>query len=200
MTDCRLLEEGGRAHFMTRRFDRTDDGTKIHTQTLCALGHLDFLLIGAHDYSQLFDMAERLGLGPETRAEVFRRMVFNVATANCDDHTKNFSFVLAPRDAWQLAPAYDVTHAHNPQSRWTAQHLMAVNGHSAGITVADLDEVGDRFAVPAARAIIEQVLDVAASWSEFAAEAGVGRDATGEVGGHISAMCAPLHRRAVRRG
>ena len=98
MTACRLLQEGGRAHFMTRRFDRLDDRTKVHIQSLCALAHLDFRRVGAHDYAQLFDIAERLGLGPEAHAQVFRRMVFNVAAANCDDHTRNFSFVL-PRGA-----------------------------------------------------------------------------------------------------
>ena len=154
MGDCRLLHEGGRAHFMTRRFDRGADGSKTHMQTLCALGHLDFRLVGAHDYAQLFEMAERLGLGADTRAEIFRRMVFNVAAANCDDHTKNFSFILPERGRWQLSPAYDVTHAHNPQSRWTAQHLMAVNGRTTGIARADVAVVGDRFAVPGASAIV----------------------------------------------
>jgi len=104
MMECRLLEEGGRAHFMTRRFDRTPGGDKVHTQTLCAMAHLDFRQIGTHDYSQLFLQAEELGLGPETRTEVFRRMVFNIATANCDDHTKNFSFLLRPGDRWRLSP------------------------------------------------------------------------------------------------
>src|SRR6202034_97097 len=90
MTACRLLHEGGRAHFMTRRFDRLEDGRRVHAQSLCALGHLDFRLVGAHDYAQLFDIVDRLDLGPEAVAESFRRMVFNVAAANCDDHTKNF--------------------------------------------------------------------------------------------------------------
>ena len=130
MMECRLLEEGGRAHFMTRRFDRVDDGHKVHTQTLCALAHLDFRQIGAHDYAQLLLCIEQLGLGPEARAEAFRRMAFNVAAANCDDHTKNFSFVLPEGGRWALSPAYDVTHAHAPDSRWTRQHLMAVNGRT----------------------------------------------------------------------
>ena len=192
MGDCRLLHEGGRAHFMTRRFDRGADGSKTHMQTLCALGHLDFRLVGAHDYAQLFEMAERLGLGADARAEIFRRMVFNVAAANCDDHTKNFSFILPERGRWQLSPAYDVTHAHNPQSRWTAQHLMAVNGHTTGIARADVAVVGDRFAVPGASAIVGQVLDAVARWPEFAERGGVEPAARAEVAADIEVMSAPL--------
>ena len=148
MMECRLLEEGGRAHFMTRRFDRVPGGGKVHTQTLCSMAHLDFRQIGANDYAQLFLHIEQLGLGPEARAEAFRRMVFNVAGANCDDHTKNFSFLLPEGGRWRLSPAYDVTHAHAPASQWTRQHLMAVNGRTRGIMRADIREVGDRFSVP----------------------------------------------------
>jgi serine/threonine-protein kinase HipA len=192
MTACRLLHEGGRAHFMTRRFDRLEDGQKVHTQSLCALGQLDFRLVGAHDYAQLFDIVERLDLGPEAIAEAFRRMVFNVAAANCDDHTKNVSFLLPESGAWQLAPAYDVTHAHNPASHWTAQHLMAVNGQTQAITRSDLAEVGDRFEVPDARGIIGVVLDAVDSWSECADRADVGPTAKDEVGADIVEMSAPL--------
>jgi serine/threonine-protein kinase HipA len=192
MTDCRLLHEGGRAHFMTRRFDRTAAGAKIHAQTLCALAHLDFRLIGAHDYAQLFDLADRLGLGPDAGAEIYRRMVFNVAAANCDDHTKNFSFLLPEGGDWQLSPAYDVTHAHHPTSRWTAQHLMAVNGQFTGITAEDLAIVGDRFEVPAARAVVRQVIDAVDSWSEHADAAEVGPAARAEVAANIASMTARL--------
>jgi serine/threonine-protein kinase HipA len=173
MTACRLLEEGGRAHFMTRRFDRAIDGRKIHTQTLCALSHLDFRQIGVHDYAQLFLLLSQLGLGPETRQEVFRRMTFNVAAAICDDHTKNFSFLLPEHGDWQLSPAYDVTHAHAPSSKWTRQHLMAVNGRTIGITRRDLMQVGDLFAVPAASDVYEEVLKAVANWRNFADEANV---------------------------
>ena len=192
MTECRLLEEGGRAHFMTRRFDRLADGGKVHLQTLCALGQLDFRQIGAHDYAQLFLVIDDLGLGPESRAEAFRRMTFNVAAANCDDHTKNFSFTLSEGGRWQLSPAYDVTHAHAPESQWTRQHLMAVNGATTGITRADVEEVGQRFAVPGFRAIVDQVLATVAGWGAYAADAGVPDEIARRVGSHIEAWSAPL--------
>ena len=192
MAPCRLLEEGGRAHFMTRRFDRAEDGAKVHIQSLCALAHLDFRLVGAHDYAQLFEVADRLDLGSATRAELFRRMVFNVASANCDDHTKNFSFLLPEHGDWALSPAYDVTHAHNPESHWTAQHLMAVNGRTTKIGRSDLAVVGDRFEVPEARAIISAVRDIMDDWSEVADLAGVGKSAKDEVGRDITTMSAML--------
>ena len=192
MMECRLLEEGGRAHFMTRRFDRMPGGAKVHTQSLCAMAHLNFRQIGAHDYAQLFLQIEQLGLESETRAEAFRRMVFNVAAANCDDHTKNFSFVLPEGGHWQLSPAYDVTHAHAPTSQWTRQHLMAVNGRTTGITLADLREVGDRFSVPGASGIVEHVLDAIAKWSSFAAEAEVPEATTEHIARDIDVWSSPL--------
>jgi serine/threonine-protein kinase HipA len=192
MMECRLLEEGGRAHFMTRRFDRLDDGEKVHAQTLCALANLDFRQIGAHDYAQLFLTAEQLGLGPKSRAEIFRRMVFNVAAANCDDHTKNFSFVLPRSGEWRLSPAYDVTHAHAPESRWTRQHLMAVNGQTTQISQADVREVGDRFGVPGVNDILNQVLTTVHQWPHFADVAGLREDTANKIGLDIQTWSAPL--------
>ena len=178
---------------MTRRFDRAGDGRKIHTQTLCALSHLDFRQIGAHDYAQLFLLLQQLGLGPDgTRKEVFRRMTFNVAAAICDDHTKNFSFLLPEGDDWRLSPAYDVTHAHAPTSRWTRQHLMAVNGRTVGITHADVMQVGDLFAVPAASDVYEEVLTAIARWPTFADEAGVPEVTTEQISADIGAWSKPL--------
>jgi serine/threonine-protein kinase HipA len=192
MTPCQLLEEGGRAHFMTRRFDRLDNGEKVHVQTLCALAELDFRQIGTHDYAQLFVLIDQLGLGAEARGEAFRRMVFNVAAANCDDHTKNFSFTLPRGGQWSLSPAYDVTHAHSPNSHWTRQHLMAVNGRTTEITRADVLEVGDRFSVPRVSSTIDQVLDAVASWPSFAARAGVPEEATKRIRQDIEQWVAPL--------
>jgi len=192
MTECRLLREGGRSHFMTRRFDRPSDGSKVHMQTLCALAHLDFRQLGVHDYAELFDLIDRLDLGPDARAEAFRRMVFNVAAANCDDHTKNVSFLLEEGGRWRLSPAYDMTHAHNPAGGWTAEHLTAVNGRRADITGDDLRIVADRFAVPDARRILTQVLAGVDSWSELALQAGVSPGAAARVGRDIRTWSKPL--------
>jgi serine/threonine-protein kinase HipA len=174
MMECELLEENGRAHFMTRRFDRADDGSKLHTLTLCGLAQLDFRQRGTHDYAQLFQTADALGLGADAREQIFRRMVLNVLAHNNDDHTKNHSFVLAgPEASWQLAPAYDVTYAYNPQGEWTYQHLMSVNGRFRGITENDLLAVADRHQVPRARTALREVRAAVAAFGDFAAEAGL---------------------------
>ncbi len=149
MMPCRLLEENGRAHFMTKRFDRSDDGAKHHALTLCDLAEIDFRLRGVNDYAQLFQAIDELGLEAATREQAFRRMAFNVAARNCDDHTKNHSFLLDGPDAgWRLSPAYDVTYAYNPTGEWTYQHLMGVGGKFRDITRDDLLAVADRFRVP----------------------------------------------------
>lgn len=124
MNECRLLQESGRAHFMTRRFDRDDGNVRHHIQTLCAMAHLDFKKKGTNSYAQFFDTISRLGLPYEQKEEAFRRMVFNVMARNCDDHTKNFAFRLRQGQPWELTPAYDVTFAHNPRGEWTSQHLV----------------------------------------------------------------------------
>lgn len=191
MMPSRLLAEGGRAHFMTKRFDRVGN-ERVHVQSLCAMAHLDFNQRATHDYAQLLDVVDRLGLSPDARTEVFRRMAFNVAAANCDDHTKNFAFVLAPGAGWELAPAFDVTHAFNPTSAWVSQHLMSVNGAFDGVTRADLLAVADRFVVPGAAAALDQVLAVVANWDAYAAAAGIGTDVAAQVAADIASMSRPL--------
>jgi serine/threonine-protein kinase HipA len=172
MTDCRLLKENGRAHFMTRRFDREGTNTRHHLQTLCAMAHLDYKKKGTNAYAQLFSTIGQLGLPYEDLEEAFRRMVFNVMGRNCDDHTKNFSFLLRQGSAsWELAPAYDVTFAHNPNGEWTHQHLMSVNGKFKGFDVADLLAQSQRFGVGTARQVIEEVRAAILRWPEFAQQA-----------------------------
>jgi len=170
MMQSTLLEENGRAHFMTKRYDR-DGNTKHHVQTLCAMKHLDFNMIGVHSYHQYFEAIRGLNLGDKAMKEGFRRMVFNVLTANCDDHTKNFSFLLKQDGQWELAPAYDVTHAHNPDNQWTKQHLMSVNGKFSNIVRRDFMVIADLFLIQDANKIIDGITDTIRRWREFADEA-----------------------------
>jgi serine/threonine-protein kinase HipA len=173
MSPSRLLEEEGRAHFMTRRFDR-DGSQKHHLQTLCAMAHLDYKQKASHGYNQFFLTIKSLLPGYHALEEAFRRMVFNVMAANCDDHTKNISFILREGKEWELAPAYDVTHAHNPQGEWTNQHLMAVNGKFSSIGCNDLLAVADRFGIGTAPQVLKQVGEAVSAWPDFAVQAGVG--------------------------
>jgi len=172
MSPCRLFLENGRAHFMTQRFDR-DRNEKHHVQTLCAMEHLDYKQRATHAYAQAFMTAARLGLGAEALDELFRRMAFNVMVRNCDDHTKNLSFLLRRNRPWALAPAYDLTHAYNPKGEWTYQHLMSVNGKFNGITRADLLLEADRFGIRNPLKILGDVRAALDGFSQCAAEAGL---------------------------
>ena len=173
MRPCRLLKENGRAHFMTQRFDRGPGGARRHMQSLCALAHLDYKKKGANAYSQLFATIRALGLPYAAMEEALRRMAFNVMSRNCDDHSKNFSFLLQEGQPWQLAPAYDVTFAHNPKGEWTHQHLMSVNGKFKDFGRDDLLAEASRFGVGTAREVLAQVGDAVSRWRRFAEQAEV---------------------------
>jgi serine/threonine-protein kinase HipA len=181
MSPCRLLEESGRAHFMTRRFDR-DGNNKIHAQTLCGMAHLDYKAKGVHDYSQYLGTIRQLKLGQEAMDQAFRRIAFNVMASNCDDHTKNLSFLLRNGKSWELAPAYDVIYAYNPKGEWTYQHLMSVNGKFNDIRRDDLMVLADRFEIGSANKILAQVGEAVAAWPKFAKQAGVSSDAVDRIG------------------
>ena len=183
MTNCRLLHEGGRSHFMTRRFDRGNDNERHHMQTLCAMSHVDYKRKGTNAYSQLFGTIRDLRLPYEDMQEAFRRMAFNVMGRNCDDHTKNFSFLLKQGQPWRLSPAYDVTFAHNPKGEWTNQHLMSVSGKFTDITRQDMQVEADRFGVGDAAKVMDQVKAAIARWPEFAAAAGVSEAERDAIGG-----------------
>jgi serine/threonine-protein kinase HipA len=181
MSECRLLHEGGRAHFMTRRFDRAGNA-RIHVQSLCAMRHMDYDLSQVHPYESLFLVARELGLGDDALAQLFLRMAFNVAARNQDDHTKNFAFLLPEGGAWSLAPAYDVTFAMDPASRWMKAHQMSVGGKFEDITRRDLLAVASRFSIPGAPAAIDAVNEALGQWPGFAEEAGIGQQETARIG------------------
>lgn len=181
MADCRLYEENGRAHFMTRRFDRVGDG-KLHMQTLCGIAHYDFNMAGEYSYEQAFTVMRRLRLPKSAAVEQFRRMVFNVIARNQDDHTKNIAFLMGPDGQWSLSPAYDLTYAHNPAGRWTNRHQMSINGKRDEFRVEDLVEVGTSLGIGKPAETIEEIVDVVAAWPTFAARAGVPDDRTAEIG------------------
>jgi serine/threonine-protein kinase HipA len=178
MTECRLLEEHGRRHFMTRRFDRLDDGRKLHMQSLGALGHFDFNQAGAYAYEQAFLTIRQLGLPMAAAEEQFRRMLFNVVARNQDDHVKNIAFLMAKTGAWRLAPAFDVTYSYNPAGSWTATHQMTINGKRDGFVKADIRAVGKSAGLKQGRAdtLLGEVTAAVERWPEFAARADLADD------------------------
>ncbi|MCX6180990.1 MAG: type II toxin-antitoxin system HipA family toxin [Bacteroidetes bacterium] len=173
INESRLLEENGRAHFMTRRFDRIRGKEKLHVQTLCAIQHFDFSQVGAYAYEQVFQTIRFLRLPANAITQMYKRMVFNVIARNLDDHTKNISFLMDKNGTWNLAPAYDLTYSYNPESIWVSQHNLSINGKTKNIAKEDLLKVGKEMNVKQAKAIIEKTQDVVKKWPSFAEEAGV---------------------------
>lgn len=175
MSECRLLEEGGRRHFMTRRFDRLGDGGKLHMQSLAALAHFDFNSAGSHSYEQAFDVIKRLGLSMHAREQQFRRMIFNVVARNQDDHVKNIAFLMDKAGHWSLSPAFDVTYAYNPAGLWTKRHQMTINGKTDEFTREDFKAVAQVAGLKHGRAesILTEVMNAVEEWPRYAKTAGV---------------------------
>jgi len=170
MSECLLLEESGRRHFMTRRFDRGPDGSKRHMQSLGALAHLDFNRPGAHSYEQAFLAIGRLGLAAPAAEQLFRRMVFNVVGRNQDDHVKNIAFLMDRSGSWELAPAFDLVYSYRPGSPWTDQHQMTLNGKRENFTLADFNACARTASLPRGRAnrIVAEVCEVVSQWEAYA--------------------------------
>jgi serine/threonine-protein kinase HipA len=175
MTECRLFEENGRRHFMTRRFDRTGDGDKLHMQSLCALAHFDFNMAGAHSYEQALLVIRQLGLSMDTAEEQFRRMTFNIIARNQDDHVKNIAFLMDKKGRWSLSPAFDLTYSYNPDGAWTASHQMTMNGKRDDFIMDDFRACARTASMKRGRAetIVQQVQNTVARWREYADQAQV---------------------------
>lgn len=184
MAECRLFEENGRRHFMTRRFDRPTGKTKLHMQSLGGLRHFDFNLDGAYSYEQALMTIRSLGLPMEVVEQQFRRMAFNVVARNQDDHVKNIAFLMDRSGAWSLAPAFDVTYAYNPRRRWTSRHQMSLNGKRDEFSLDDFLRCAERVSMKRGRgrAILEEVTEAVAEWPRFAGAADIPADEIERIG------------------
>ncbi len=174
MSECRLWEDNGRGHFMTKRFDRVD-GEKRHIHTLNGMRHINYENVLSHSYNQLFETARYLKLPYPQMEQLYRRMVFNVVMRNCDDHTKNFSFMMKEDGKWSITPAYDVTYSYDAENIWVNGH-MAINGKRQGITRMDLLEEGKFQGIKQCPAIIDEIITVSQSWQEVAEQNKVPED------------------------
>lgn len=175
MSVCRLHREGGRAHFMTKRFDRTDEGNKLHMQSLSAMMHFDFNQADAYSYEQALQTIRRIDMSVADVEQQFRRAVFNVIARNHDDHVKNIAYLMNKAGQWRLSPAFDIAYSYNPNGAWTSRHQMSVNGKRDGFEINDLLALGKSAAIKPARArdIIDAVVESVRKWPEFADTAGV---------------------------
>jgi serine/threonine-protein kinase HipA len=182
MSECRVLTENGRTHFMTKRFDRPFQNEKLHLQTLCAIAHFDYNEAGAYSYEQAFQVMRQLRL-PYTDAEqLYTRMAFNVIARNQDDHTKNISFLMNKEGIWKLSPAYDVTYAYDPTNKWMSSHQMTINGKRDNITRTDLLKIAKEMNIKKPNNIIDTVLRSINKWSTFATDAGIPKSQINAIG------------------
>ena len=186
MSECRILPENDRDHFMTRRFDRASSGGgggKIHMQSLGALAHYDFTQAGAYSYEQAMRAARQLGLPATAVEQQYRRMAFNIVARNQDDHVKNIAFLMDRDGNWSLSPAYDMTYSYNPQGAWTGKHQMTLNGKRDDFTMADFRACAKNLSLRRGRAedIVAEVTDAVSRWPRFAATAGVAEDVADKI-------------------
>jgi serine/threonine-protein kinase HipA len=173
MTECRILPENERSHFLSRRFDRGPYGSKLHMQSLCALAHFDFNQPGSYSYEQAFQVMRELRLPYNDAEQLFIRMVFNILARNQDDHTKNISFLMDKSGKWSLSPAYDVIYSYNPSGKWTSRHQMSVNGKRDDFNRDDLLKVAGEMNIKSARDIIERINQALSEWPQIAKASGV---------------------------
>tara|TARA_R110001583_G_scaffold195213_1_gene370516 strand:- start:1239 stop:2573 length:1335 start_codon:yes stop_codon:yes gene_type:complete len=173
MNECRIFNENGRSHFMTKRFDRLNGGDKLHMQSLCGIAHYDFNESGAYSYEQAIGVMRELGLSAKEIEQFYVRMVFNVVAVNQDDHTKNISFLMDQTGQWSLSPAYDITFSNG--AGWTSRHQMTINGKVKEITIDDLFAVARHGDLSKAKAkkIIKKVVSSVANWLHFAKVSGL---------------------------
>ena len=177
MSECHLLKENGRQHFMTRRFDRLQNGEKLHMQSLCAMAHYDFNMAGAYSYEQALQVIKKLGMGMDAVEQQFRRMVFNIVARNQDDHVKNIAFLMDKRGQWSLSPAFDVTYSYNSKGSWTAQHQMSMNGKRDNFLMEDFIACEKTAGMKRgrAKAIVAEVQRAVSRWPDVAEEVGVNK-------------------------
>jgi len=187
MMESELFEENGRAHFMTKRFDRAGSNTKHHIQTFCGIQHFDYNHIYGYSYEQLFQTMRMLKLTYPEAEQMYRRMVFNVMATNYDDHTKNFSFRLKQNDRWELSPAYDVCYSYDPTNVWVSQHTLSINGKHKDISRNDLMNLADANNIRKASKIIDEIKEIVSNWESYAKSVEVAPELTKTISTHIAA-------------
>ena len=176
MMDCDLLEENGRAHFLTKRFDREGSNLKHHIQTLCGIQHFDYNNLYGYSYEQLFQTMRSLNMTYPEVEQMYRRMVFNVMATNYDDHTKNFSFRLKKNGRWELSPAYDLCYSYASNNIWVNQHSLSINSKHKGINKSDLITLAKTNNINSGEKIIEEIKDIVCDWEQYAIKVNVSKD------------------------
>ncbi|HVJ46085.1 MAG TPA: type II toxin-antitoxin system HipA family toxin [Luteolibacter sp.] len=179
--ETKLLEAGGGCHFLSRRFDRTKDGGRLHLHSFSGLTHTP--LRDGVEYGDLMNLARVLTGDERSVEELFRRAVFNVAASNDDDHGRNHAFLMDGSGRWKVAPAYDLTLATYPlASGFRAGRIV---GKAANVTRKDLRKLGEEQGVRKVEEKIDEVLAAIGDWLKFADEAGLPKGEAARVEGEL---------------
>ena len=170
MMESRIFSENGRNHFMTRRFDRDEEGGKKFVQTFAAIEHFDYYESGVYSYEQLLTTMRKLNVSQSAIEEQFRRIVFNVVGCNQDDHVKNFGFMMDRQGNWDITPAYDLCHAEG--SDFTRFHQLSINNKTSDFILEDLKHLAKFARLPRNREkiVLEQTVDAFSTWPQKAIE------------------------------
>lgn len=173
MMESRIFSENGRNHFLTRRFDRDQQGGKKFVQTFAALAHYDYYESGSYSYEQLFMLMKQLDLPKSTFEQQLRRVIFNIVGCNQDDHVKNFAFIMDRNGKWNLSPAYDLCHAEG--SPFTRFHQLSINGKTSDFDREDLKHLAKYAGLPRGKEIkiLQQTQDAFAGWEKVATDQGI---------------------------
>jgi serine/threonine-protein kinase HipA len=185
MSDCLLYEENNRFHFLTKRFDRKDNGEKIHMQTFGALTGIDYKILKVTSYETLFNVMKRLQLPYKQIEQQYKRMLFNVIARNQDDHVKNFSFLMDKDGKWQISPAYDICFSYSPGGKWTNEHQSSINGKYDNFTKVDLFDFAKKYGIKKSNIILEEVISAVNLWPKIAAEIDIPKEKIKHINKHL---------------
>ena len=167
VTPTTLLSSGrgGFGYFATQRFDRGENGERLHALSVAGLLETPWEL-PAIDYSGLMSATRVVTRNQADVERVFRRMVFNVIAHNRDDHAKQHAFLMDRTGTWRLAPAYDLNFSSGPGG----EHFLPVNGRGNDIGFADVRAVAKRQSInaKAAAAIVDEVRSAVTEFRRFA--------------------------------
>ena len=175
MADCKADRFSSRQHtFLTKRFDRSEKGKRIHfASAMTLLGYTD----GADcaegvSYLELAEWVTRNCDNVSANLEqLWRRIVFNIAVSNCDDHLRNHGFLLTPK-GWMLSPAYDI----NPDEMGMGLKLNISEDDNAldfelAVSVAEYFGLNGK----QAEEILNEVKTSVSNWQKIASKYGISR-------------------------
>lgn len=164
--------EDGEFHFAVKRFDRAN-GKKLHLHTLAGLMNKRFDERGLFSYEELLKVTMRLTHNMQNVKEAYRRTVFNIIGQNCDDHAKNFSFLMNEKGEWSLAPAYDLLYSY--AEGIYKEHFLSLGGKLSGFNKDDLLALALEYDISKGEAmnILEETLESFNRLPKYAREIGL---------------------------